>query len=362
MNFRTHLFLFTILLWSASSLHAQQDPYYSHFKFVKQAYNPATVGERDGKICMSLLGHNQWVGFDDNTSIDPATGQPIQGGQITENVAPVTFNFNVGGQIKGNREKPIGALGLSMYDDRLGFMKTAVIKAQAAYFIHFNGGASRLSLAMEFGMVQFGYHKPNFHVRQPNDPKIPTSSIFDESLEIGGGIYYKKRELGDKIKDFYLGVAVSHLNGAQFNLVIPNPDPSMPGSSSVYQLDQHIYIHSGLNLSLSGGANILEPAILFKYNSKPQIDVNVTVLNKGTFRGGLGYRQWGTIDAVTLLLGYVMGPIQVGYSYDMTTSKLQTVSNGTHEIFVSYCFSPSKKGDKEDKLDKSIFGKTIREM
>ena len=39
------------LVFASYSAFAQQDPYYSHFKFVKQSYNPATVGEKDDYIC-----------------------------------------------------------------------------------------------------------------------------------------------------------------------------------------------------------------------------------------------------------------------------------------------------------------------
>jgi hypothetical protein len=74
--------------------------------------------------------------------------------------------------------------------------------------------------------------------------------------------------------------------------------------------------------------------------SKPQIDLNATALWNKTFRGGLGYRQWGTTDALTIMLGYVRNELQVGYSYDVTLSGLQQVSNNTHEIMVSYCFRP----------------------
>ena len=70
MNMRITLLRVMAVLFLAGlvqSAKAQQDPYYSHFKFVKQAYNPATVGEKDEYICASALAHNQWVGFDDQT-------------------------------------------------------------------------------------------------------------------------------------------------------------------------------------------------------------------------------------------------------------------------------------------------------
>ena len=87
---------------------------------------------------------------------------------------------------------------------------------------------------------------------------------------------------------------------------------------------------------------VLEPAILAKYGLlneayKPQVDVSATALFSNTFRGGIAFRQWGNSDALSILLGYQQNRIKVGYSYDITLSDVQRVSNGTHEIFVRYC-------------------------
>jgi hypothetical protein len=63
----------------------------------------------------------------------------------------------------------------------------------------------------------------------------------------------------------------------------------------------------------------------------------MTALFANTFRGGLAYRQWANSDAISVLLGYQKDNIKIGYSYDITVSNIQKVSNGTHEIFVRYC-------------------------
>ena len=62
----------------------------------------------------------------------------------------------------------------------------------------------------------------------------------------------------------------------------------------------------------------------------------MTALYSNTFRMGLGYRS--AADALAVIVGYERGQLQVGYSYDITLSKIRKVSDGTHEIFVKYCF------------------------
>jgi hypothetical protein len=46
-------------------------------------------------------------------------------------------------------------------------------------------------------------------------------------------------------------------------------------------------------------------------------------------------------DAIAPMIGY-MAPfgLKVGYSYDLTLSKLNGYSSGTHEIMLGYCFKP----------------------
>jgi hypothetical protein len=43
------------------------------------------------------------------------------------------------------------------------------------------------------------------------------------------------------------------------------------------------------------------------------------------------------IDAVAVLFGFVLfKQLKIGYSYDYTLSGLNSVSNGSHEIFANY--------------------------
>lgn len=93
----------------------------------------------------------------------------------------------------------------------------------------------------------------------------------------------------------------------------------------------------------------LNPSVLYKTDlTKGQVDLNADLVYNNKIRGGLTYRS---SDAISLLAGYkITDNFHIGYSYDITTSKLNTVSNGTHEIVVNYCFriktkvKPEKRG------------------
>lgn len=325
--------IITVILISFSLvLLAQQDPYYSHFKFNPQAYNPGAAGQHEGEICLNGVSHYQWRSYDDVTLERGTNGAP---GTAIENVAPVTQNLNVHGQIAFAEQKHVIGLGLSFLNDVVGFTQTAGASLSINYKIQLEGGHSELAVGPSIGMMQFGYVQPNFTYLDPNDVNIPISGGNDNGLDIGFGLWFKRQSMGP-LDDFYAGFSATHLNEQQFQTQLATAG----GATSLNRdFDRHYYLLFGGDYDM--GSLVLEPAILFKAAesviAKPQFDMNATVLWNQQFRGGLGYRQWGTIDALTVMLGYERGALQIGYSYDITTSRIQQVSNGTHEVFLAYC-------------------------
>jgi type IX secretion system PorP/SprF family membrane protein len=81
----------------------------------------------------------------------------------------------------------------------------------------------------------------------------------------------------------------------------------------------------------------LQPNILIKKDpAKIQTDLNCFLVWNENIRGGL---TWRPMDAAVVLVGYEFPfGLNVGYSYDLTTSKILSYSSGSHEIMVRYCF------------------------
>jgi len=64
------------------------------------------------------------------------------------------------------------------------------------------------------------------------------------------------------------------------------------------------------------------------------VDVNIKANYKNQLWGGLSYR---TNDALVIIAGYnIKEKINVSYSYDVTLSKINSYSAGSHEIVVGY--------------------------
>jgi len=68
--------------------------------------------------------------------------------------------------------------------------------------------------------------------------------------------------------------------------------------------------------------------------------MNLSYIYNHALSVGVTYRLQ---DCIAPMLGYKfpMG-LRVGYSYDLTLSKIKGYSAGTHEILLGYCFKTTK--------------------
>jgi len=330
--------IFSIILVACSIItNAQQDPYYTHFKNVIQAYNPAAAGHNSGVICISGLTHHQWRDYTDETKRRGTDGNP-QGPE--QDVAPVTYNMNINSVFNlGKSGNQFLGAGLSIIDDKIGYSKSTSFMANLNYRKQFQGGFNEISAGIGIGGTQWGWDNPDFKAKDALDQNIPVSGANALELDMNVGLMYKQKQLGiGPLENFYVGFSITNINQAEYSVQVTTAANTTADIKRKYV--PHYYTIVGSDIEL--GTITLEPAILAKYgllngSYKPQIDLNMTALYAESFRGGLAYRQWGTSDAMSVLLGYQKDNIKIGYSYDITLSNIQKVSNGTHEIFVQYC-------------------------
>jgi len=93
----------------------------------------------------------------------------------------------------------------------------------------------------------------------------------------------------------------------------------------------------GYNFVMADPKFILKPSALYKTDfSSWQLDLSSRLEYNNKYWGGLTYRVQ---DAVVVLAGInISGGLSIGYSYDLPTSQIISVSSGTHEIVVMYSF------------------------
>jgi type IX secretion system PorP/SprF family membrane protein len=172
---------------------------------------------------------------------------------------------------------------------------------------------------------------------------------FGDQIDEGRGFVYNSNEIQGRSKKsyadfsagaimfskrYFIGFAANHLT---------QPDESLVSSPS--KLPMKYTAHAGAIIPVGGKGSeaTISPNILFqKQQDFQQINLGIYI-TKGSLVGGLWYRN---NDAIILLLGFQQGIFKIGYSYDVTVSKLTNASAGSHELslgFQFFCKKPKPK-------------------
>ena len=295
---------------------AQQDPQFTQFMHSKLIYNPGYAGTNQA-ICANVLYRQQWVNF---------PGAPKTG--------LISFDMPIG-------QLPL-AIGVNVMSDQIGFSKTLFARLAVAYNRPI--GAGILGIGIDGGILQQQFNGTWITPDGPGiDPSIPNydnggfasygsnSNLNKLSYDLGFGAFYS---IANKM---YVGISSTHL-AAQ--------DLVAGGQGNVrYQLARHYYIVGGYTFDLQGGKHGINPNVKVKTDAaSTQLDVNLTYIYDRALSIGVSYRMQ---DAIAPMIGYKfnkggMRGLRLGYSYDLTLSKIKGYSSGTHEIMLGYCFNPKK--------------------
>ncbi|NBN97995.1 MAG: type IX secretion system membrane protein PorP/SprF [Flavobacteriia bacterium] len=280
---------------------AQQDKLLTHFMYDRMSVNPGETGLDEG-ICATTIYRNQW---------DKVNGAP--------NSAVLNVAANM------NRFFP-GGVGLSFYHDAIGFSRQNNLLLNYSYPISL-GNVGTLGAGIGVGLISYAMN-PNWIPPQTmNDPSLPGTDFSAMSLDMNFGLFLKGN-------NYYAGLSSTHLSESELL-------GSSTGLGTVgYNTARHYYLMGGYKLpNVGNGAldfNLMARTDLVKYS----VDINTRYFLKkdGNELGyaGLTYR---TSDALGIMLGYnAFKSFTVGYSYDLTLNKLSSISRGSHEMFVKYCY------------------------
>ncbi len=288
--------LFTICIFSATSAHAQQDPMVSQYMFNGLYLNPAYAGSHD-YWSSTLTFRNQWVGLEG---------------------APETAIAAVDGPIS---VKNMG-LGLILLHDKIGVTRQNTAILNYAYQLKLNKN-SKLAFGINAGFSQFNARLTDLTVWDQD--QVFDSDITSKVIpRLGVGAYY----FGKK---HYVGFSIPTLFAYQKEL-----DFNFDLSRASF-LRRHYLLTAGYVFDVAKNLK-LKPSVLFKYveNTPLEVDFNLSAVYQNKFWLGTSFR---TYDAVAVILEYQTNSFfRVGYSYDITVSKLRKYSNGSHEIMIGIDF------------------------
>ncbi len=278
---------------------AQQEAQFTHNMFNNMFYNPAFAGSSEA-ICFTGIARQQWMGIkEDGNNVSPRT-------MLISLDAPVNLLH--------------GGLGGTVYQDQLGYYKSIGVRLEYAY--RFNLGSGILSLGAQVGMLNSTYDFSKFKPIEDGDVVLSDKTKQNNFItDFGFGTFYKMPG------KFYLGISAVQLSEAK-----------SPIGKADLQLKRNYYLAGGYEYTLSNYSEFeIDPSFLIKTDAtSAQYDFNTLVRYNNKFWGGVTYRVQ---DAVGLLVGMNVKNFRIGYSYDITTSKLHKAgSMGSHEVMLGYCF------------------------
>jgi type IX secretion system PorP/SprF family membrane protein len=328
MQRHNFLILIIVMMWSFSS--QAQDPIFSQYYAAPLQLNPAFAGNTYSPH-IAINYRNQW----------PALNQAY----VTYAVSYSQFfkDFNSG-------------IGLMILTDDAGqgLYKTTKVSGVYSYKLKLNDNLN-LKLGLEGSLVRinlnweklvFGDEFDETGFTSPGGTPFPTQEIQPENLS--NNYFDASAGLLLYSSHFYAGITTKHLNTPNESFLEINE--SLDGG-----LPLRIGMHAGYEFKISEGnkkrqASFISPNVMFvKQGDFGQLNIGAYG-NLGAIFGGLWYRQgFANPDAAIALVGFQSGGYKIGYSYDITVSKLSLGrSGGSHEISLIMNFDKPEKVDYND--------------
>lgn len=227
-----------------------------------------------------------------------------------------------------------GGLGLLVINDKAGQGTLTTTNVSGIY-------SYMLPVSREFSM-KFGVQATYFQ-KSIDWSKLTFGDMIDERrgfvyntnevqrLQSKSNVDFSAGILGYS-KRYFFGFAAHHLT---------QPDEGLLGPS---KLPMKLTGHAGATLPVGdkGAETFISPNVLFqKQQNFQQLNLGLYV-TKGSIVAGLWYRNQDSFIAV---VGFQQHFFKIGYSYDVTVSKLTNATAGSHEISFSLQFEckPKKK-------------------
>lgn len=294
MRFKLFILLSVFFFCSLSSVYAQWDAQISQYWRMKNFYNPAAIAETNN-IESSMLYRRQWVGI---------TRAPVN--------TIVSLNMPV--QFLGKDH----GVGVLFTTEKAGLFSNTSYLGQYTYKFKFKGNKT-LQVGLQAGMMNIDFDASEVHIPDSDyhDKEEKPAGGGDKKVDGGLGIYWTTPK-------YYIGVSASHLWEPKFDL----------DDETTSFIPRTYFLMGGYNIKLNNPLIELQPSTLLKWDEVTyQWDLTAKVEYNKMFNGGISWRKG---DGFVFLLGVKIRNIDAGYSYDLSTSEISKVSNGSHELFIRY--------------------------
>ena len=314
---------------------AQQQPYYTQYILNNFILNPALAGI-ENYWDLKVSYRNQWVGLDGAPTTLYLTINAPLGKTAYDHETPVTVPDlqakNLGAKqflMEYTAPPAHSGIGFTILNDKTGPLSR--IAAYGSYAYHVPVGVkTSLSFGLSLGVqeVNVDVNAVNFGQANPIDPAALGSGYLNKlEPDVNAGLWLSN-------KSYFLGLSAQQ--------IVPVPINSSNGTTTSNgvtllkgKLIPHTFLTAGYKILVSDDINIL-PSVMIRYVQPLPIgfDVNAKIQYQDLLWLGFSYRY---NQGYAAMLGVnISSTINLGYSYDYTTTQLNTVSSGTHEIVFGF--------------------------
>jgi type IX secretion system PorP/SprF family membrane protein len=314
-----NVFLRIFFVLSINLVVAQQMPQYSQYLRNQFMVNPGAAGIYNFTD-ITVSGRMQWVGFENAPLTSYASFTKVFGKE------KIIYNpsFRTGsGPVKNpdlNTGKFKQAIGGQLFVDQYGAFQK--LNIAGTYSIHI---PITKNVNLSFG-AKIGYNNNSFNRNKAVTLNQTTDQLYQEFsntnlsrniMSIGSGLYLYSNK-------FFLGISADNLTRDFITL----------GSGLVnFDTKIHSNVIGGYKFKLNENLT-LTPSFLIQYMQPAPVSAAATMQLEFKERlwCGLSYRNK---DAVIGMLGMnISNRFKLGYSYDFSVSKINTVATGGHEIIL----------------------------
>ena len=325
---------FLLVIFFTSTMLAQQRPYYTQYILNNFIINPAIAGI-ENYWDVKLSHRHQWVGLDGAPVTTYFTIQgPLKKSEMTRENA--TSFRPEGENPRGHTfmedyhsTDPHHGIGLTILNDKTGPLNRFAMYASYAYHLPLNERTSfsaGVSLGIQNMSLKTG--ELDFGTAYPVDPVVGSNSYINKiKPDVSLGIWlYNAR--------WFAGLAVQQIVPEKIGF----NDGKLGGDSVTViagKLVPHMFLQAGYKFLLSDDISFL-PSVTAKYiNPVPlSVDINAKFQYRDIIWAGASLRPK---DGGAVMAGINLNnTFNIGYSYDFTSSQLNAVSRGTHEILIGF--------------------------
>ncbi|UKT65119.1 PorP/SprF family type IX secretion system membrane protein [Pedobacter mucosus] len=301
--------------------YAQQKPQYTQYIFNQYLLNPALSGI-ENYIDFKAGYRQQWSGINEAPQTSFVSAHWALGDNQLWSNALTDFPEQSGNPMDRNYMQNYMSspahhgMGITAVLDKTGPLSRLDANLTYAYHIQLSNSFN-LSAGVAAGLSRISLDVNALTFDQPNDPAVSSAFVnqLKPDLSVGLWLYGARVFAGLSVQQI-LPQKLSFTNDNTYNLGKEVP---------------HFFATAGYKFFLDEDIAAI-PSIMVKYvqPSPISIDLNMKVAFKDRIWLGGSYRK---DDSFSAMAGFNIGKmVNLTYSYDFTTSDLNQVSNGSHEI------------------------------